>query len=197
MVPQVPRQLTGGGRLVFVVYITALLAGLALAVRVMIAGVVRPSPVLSATESVPARRTRLSPALGAVGATVLGVAGAALSKLDLLGGGARFLVALFAAGLAVGGAGLVLQLWALNPSAPPDPEDDARRQLQGFPATVTGVLSAAGVGEITFRYNGVQQVLPARAIDGVEFPSGAEVVIDRIDSGTAWVESWAQVESRL
>ena len=143
-------------------YIAALLAGLALAMRVMVAGVVRPAPAVVTPRSMPMRRTRRSPALGAVG-----------------------------------GAGLVLRLWPLNPGAPPDAEDDIQHQLQGFPATVSGALSAAGIGEITFRYGGVRRVLPARAVDVLELANGAHVVIDPIDSDTAWVESWAQVETRL
>ncbi|MBI2795510.1 MAG: hypothetical protein HYX65_02265 [Gemmatimonadetes bacterium] len=180
-----------------VLYIAALLAGPALAVRVMVAGVLRLPPAGAPAEAIPARRARLSPALGAAGATVFGLVGAAMTRLAVPGAGLRFVSALLAGAVAVGGAGLVLKLWALDPRAPLDPEDDPGHRLQGTPATVTRAPSPTGNGEVAFRYDGVRRVLPARAVDGRPLAAGIEVVIDHVTDGVAWVEGWARVEARM
>ena len=180
-----------------IAYIAALLAGLVLAMRVMVAGVLKPLPPGAPPESDVARRARYSPALFACGLTVFGVAGAALAQLGSPSGIARFLLACAAAGAAVLAAGLVLRLWALSPNAPADPEDDPRYALRGLPAQITRAVHGGAAGEVTFHSNGVRQRLPARAIDGAELAAGTDVVLDRIEDGTAWVEAWTQVEARL
>ena len=180
-----------------IAFVAALLAGLVLAVRVMVAGVLKPMPVGAPIESDIARRARYSPALFAAGLSVFGAVGATLTRLDAAGSVARVVLATVAAGMAVAAAGLVLRLWALSPSAPADPEDDPRYVLQGLPAKVSRTVPAGAMGEVSFRLDGTPQVLPARAIDGTELPAGTEVVLDRIVEGTAWVETWTQVEARL
>ena len=179
------------------VYIAALLAGLALAVRVMVAGVLRPLPPGTLPESTGARRARYSPALFAAGLTVSGVVGAALARGGARNGLACFVLAISTGGLAVLAAGLMLKLWALSPNAPADPEDDPRFSLQGLPARVTRRVTGHAAGEVAFRSDGEDRVLPARTIDDTDLPAGTDVALDRIEDGTAWVEAWTRVEARL
>lgn len=180
-----------------IAYIAALLAGLTLAVRVMVAGVLKPLPLGALPEFAIARRARYSPSLFAAGLTSFGVVGAALVRLGAPGGAARLALACAAAAAAVSVASLLLKWWALSPVAPADPEDDPRFSLQGLPARITRAVVGDVPGEVTFRADGQPHVLPARAIDGGELAAGTEVVLDRIEGGMAWVEAWTQVEARL
>jgi hypothetical protein len=62
---------------------------------------------------------------------------------------------------------------------------------------VTQKIALAGVGEISYEQLGKQLRIAARALSGKALSVGAEVVIDRIENGIAFVEEWAVVEQRL
>jgi membrane protein implicated in regulation of membrane protease activity len=95
--------------------------------------------------------------------------------------------------------------WATKRSAAlpsDDPDDDPRYKFQGHVARVTQAF-ANGVGRIAFTYEGKRIELGATwsPESGASF-SGAgrlddEVVIERVDGDTAFVEPWAIVEQRL
>ncbi len=95
--------------------------------------------------------------------------------------------------------------WATNRSAAlpsDDPEDDPRYKFQGHVARVTQAFTN-GVGRIAFSYEGRKIELGAAwsPESGVVGSNAGrvddEVVIERIDGETAFVEPWATVEQRL
>ena len=183
-----------------VLYVIALLSGFALGLRLMMGGVLKEAPP-GAPESASAAATRRARArlLTPIAAAVLasfGLTGAALSRGTGWGMAAVLGTSLAVAGAAVAVAGWI-RSWALDPHAPADPDDDPRYVVQGLPALVTGAIAAARAGEITWRRNGRTEVTPARTLDGADMTEGTEVVIDRLEDGVAWVESWRQVEARL
>ena len=83
-----------------------------------------------------------------------------------------------------------------------DPEDDPRYRFQGHVARVTQAFTN-GVGRIAFSYEGKRIELgatwsPESAVDkSVAGRLDDEVVIERVDGDTAYVEPWAIVEQRL
>ena len=104
-------------------------------------------------------------------------------------------------GLLAGGAAW----WATKRSAAlpfDDPEDDPRYKFQGHVARVTQAFTN-GVGRIAFSYEGTRIELGAVwSPESGSDVSGAgrlddEVVIERVDGETAYVEPWAAVEQRL
>jgi membrane protein implicated in regulation of membrane protease activity len=95
--------------------------------------------------------------------------------------------------------------WATKRSAAlpsDDPEDDPRYKFQGHVARVTKAF-ANGAGRIAFNYEGKRIELGATwSPESTADLSGAgrlddEVVIERVDGDTAFVEPWAIVEQRL
>lgn len=95
--------------------------------------------------------------------------------------------------------------WATKRSASlpsDDPEDDPRYKFQGHVARVTQAFTN-GVGRIAFSYEGRLMELaamwsPESAVDkSVAGRLDDEVVIERVDGDTAYVEPWATVEQRL
>jgi hypothetical protein len=44
---------------------------------------------------------------------------------------------------------------------------------------------------------GKRYATAARSLDGTAVAVGTEVIIDRVESGVAYVESWVEVEQRL
>lgn len=104
-------------------------------------------------------------------------------------------------GLFAGGAAW----WATERSASlpsEDPEDDPRYRFQGHVARVTQPFTN-GAGRIAFSYEGKRIELGATwSPESGADVSGAgrlddEVVIERVDGDTAYVEPWATVEQRL
>lgn len=95
--------------------------------------------------------------------------------------------------------------WAIKRSAAlpsDDPEDDPRYKFQGHVARVTQAFRN-GVGRIAFSYEGKRIDLGAKwspdsGLDkSVAGRLDDEVVIERVDGETAYVEPWASVEQRL
>jgi membrane protein implicated in regulation of membrane protease activity len=187
------------------VFVTTFIAGLLLGVRVMLHGVERPAPPPDRAPHEVAGghdpTTEPSPLLNAQNVAAFlvtfGGVGSALVRSSGLALGAAFAVALLAAAGAVALSTTLLAAWAL-PSARREVVDD-RYLLQGHPATVTRSLGgeASAEGEITYESDGQQWTVPARSWDGVPIPSGEDVVIERFEGGVAYVEAWAQVETRL
>jgi hypothetical protein len=172
------------------VFLASFLAGLLLGVRAMIVGVERPPR----TGTQP--RTALTAPSVAAAATTFGLTGYVL--LRYMGAGAAAAIAI-AAGLALLSALSAIALiakWAV-PSAAAEPPDE-RYLLQGTPATVTRAVTADVDGEVSYAAaDGAQYATPARSFDGSALGVGAEVVIDRVEDGVAYVEAWALVEKRL
>lgn len=172
-----------------VVFLTSFIGGLLLAVFAMLHGVEH------------ARRNRSKapspffnlPAIAAF-AVGLGAAGYPLVSRTRLPSWAILLIAIASGGLAISGMITLLARWALRDAAPLSEQSD---EIQGQLAVVSQQIASGGAGEITYEYMGRQLRIPARALSERQLSVGAEVVIDRIENGTAFVEEWSVVEQRL
>jgi hypothetical protein len=89
----------------------------------------------------------------------------------------------------------LLARWALRGLSAHGSSDD--HEIQGELAVVTREISASTPGEIAYQHLGRDLKALARALNEKPLPVGAEVVIDRIEDGVAFVEEWAAVEQRL
>ena len=128
-------------------------------------------------------------------ATLFGMVGYALSRYTTLPPVARLLIASLAGGAALTLAIVLVAKWAV-PSARNE-EIDERFLLQGHFGTVIEPVGADGTGEIRYELGGAHFTSPARSLDGSPIELDAEVVIERVEDGVAYVESWAAVEERL
>jgi membrane protein implicated in regulation of membrane protease activity len=172
-----------------IVFLGAFLGGLVLAVFAMLHGVEH------------ARRNRSKapspffnlPAIAAF-AIGLGAAGYPLVSRTRLPSWAILLIAIGSGGLAISGMITLLARWALRNAGPPSAQAD---EIQGQLAVVSEEIASGGAGEITYEHLGRQLRIPARSLSERAISAGAEVVIDRIENGTAFVEEWAVVEQRL
>ena len=187
----------------FVVFAVSFLAGLILAVHAMLHGVERrPTSVPRApheetTAHDPA--TEPSPLFNAqtlgVALAAFGLGGYALSRWTALRGGALIAAAVAAAAVVGALSAWLLARWAV-PSARVDVEDE-RYLMQGHPATVTTAIGPAGEGEIVYEADGRRWTVRARSWDGAPLAAGTDVAIERVEGGVAYVEGWAEVETRL
>ncbi len=169
-------------------FIITLVLGLALGVAAMVRGIDRHL----------ARRGRVSPLNMPTVAALLAVAGAVgypLARYSRLGIG---WVVLIAAGCGLLGAAGVFALIAgwVVPSAANDVEDE-RFRLQGHIGRVVSRIATGEAGAISYEHEGQPQTISARGLDDKPIEQGAEVVIERIEDGVAYVEAWARVEERL
>jgi hypothetical protein len=124
-----------------------------------------------------------------------GAIGYPLALQTALPAWAIILIAVGGGALVISGMILLLAQWALRAtSAQLLGADD---EIQGQLATVSREIAAAGTGEISYDRLGKPLQVPARALSSNILPVGAEVVIDRIENGVAFVEEWATVEQRL
>ena len=82
------------------------------------------------------------------------------------------------------------------PSMKPKVEFDPE-VLTGHIARVTAAISAAAAGAVAYTLEGRRHDVAAMSIDGNPIQAGADVVIDRIENGLAFVERWEVVEGRI
>jgi membrane protein implicated in regulation of membrane protease activity len=171
-------------------YIACFIAGLLIAVAIMLFGIERRTRAGGVDAGVTSRRWIPLAAAFAVG---FGVAGYSLSRtLTPLGA----LVASLAIG--IGAAGLARWLIAKSEAMPVEHDvDDERYVLQGHVARVVSSIASGQEGRISFDYGEEHRTLRARSLDDVAVAEGTEVVIERIEGDLAYVEPWVQVEQRL
>jgi hypothetical protein len=170
------------------VFLPLFLLGLVLGVISMLVGVDRrkkPRPV-------PPLVTL--PAIGAF-ATVAGMVGYLLVRYSELGTVAIAVIALIA-GLASAGGLLALVAGVVVPSASREVVDE-RYTLQGYLARVVRGIGSADNGEITYQHEGAWHRVPARSLEGRAIGEGAEVAIDRVEDGIAYVHLWSTIERQL
>jgi hypothetical protein len=186
------------------VFVASFVLGLLLAVYVMLHGVERAAPPAARAPHEPGGgghdpRTEPSALLNAQNVaaflTAFGLGGYLLHRSTTLGTGA-----LVAAALVIGAAGATLSIvllaaWAI-PSVRRDVVDE-RYLMQGHPASVRAAIPADGEGEIVYEADGRTWTVRARSWDGAAIAVDTEVAIERVEDGVAYVEQWAQVESRL
>lgn len=186
-----------------VAFALCFIAGLVLSVYVMLHGVERgrapgagaPHEQTGAHDPRTEPRPFVNRQSVAAFATLFGAAGYLLLRLSPLAPALAVVVAALVGAAGVVGSGVLLKAWAL-PSARREVVDD-RYLLQGHPATVTRAIGAGGEGEIAYEVDGRRWTVAARSWDGSPIDLGAEVAIERVEGGVAYVEQWAQVEARL
>jgi hypothetical protein len=130
-----------------------------------------------------------------VAVALFGLVGYPLAKYSSLSALATIGIA---GGAAIAGAfGMVLLIagWAV-PSAAREVEDE-RYLLQGHLAQITRAISPASNGEIIFEHEGKRHTLIACSLDGRAIEQDAEVVIERVEDGVAYVELWSTIARQL
>lgn len=105
------------------------------------------------------------------------------------------LVGIAAGGLALALQSLLIARWAI-PSARSE-HVDHRYLLQGTIGEVLRTVLPGAEGRMRYTLDGQSYDIPARSVTDAMLPAGSEVVIDRVEDGVAYVESWAVVEQRL
>jgi len=174
-----------------IVYLASFIAGLLLAVRIMIYGVERSRDEHPAGE----RTFRVSPAMISTFTVVFGLTGYLLTRRAVWEAGVRGGVS-----AALGAVAMLLaarsvrRWWAFVPE---HDVDDERYILQGCVARVTKPIPAGLEGEVSFELERQPRVLRAKSIDDGQLALGTEVVIERVEADVAYVEAWAEVEKRL
>lgn len=170
-----------------IVFLVVFITGLLLAVFAMLNGVRRnQSRAPSAFFNLPAV------AAFAIGFGAAGYPLASRTQLPVWG---ILLIATAVGALAISGMITLLAQWAFRgiPAASAAEE----QEIQGHLAIVTRDVTASTPGEISYEYLGRKVRISARPISTKALLVGAEVVIDRIEDGVAFVEEWAVVEQRL
>jgi hypothetical protein len=170
-------------------FLGAFIGGLVLAVFAMLHGVEHarrnrsraPSPFFNL------------PAIAAF-AIGFGAVGYLLASRTGLPGWGTLLIAVGSGVLASSAMITLLARWALRGTRIAPGEEE---EIQGQLALVSREISLGGTGEISYEHLGRQVQIPARALSDRPMPVGADVVIDRIENGVAFVEEWAVVEQRL
>ena len=109
--------------------------------------------------------------------------------------GAEIVAAGVAGGLSMTLQSVLIARWAI-PGARAD-QPDPRYLLQGTIGRITRDIPDGGEGAMRYELDDRTYELPARTIDAAALASNSEVVIDRVEDGVAFVESWAVVEQRL
>jgi hypothetical protein len=174
------------------IFLAAFIGGLVLAVFSMLHGVERARRKRNRARA-PSPYYNL-PAVAAF-ATGFGLTGYLLTSRTILPVWADFLLGVAGGALMGGGTVTLLAAWALRGMKGKAIADE--QDIQGQPAVVTREISLAGAGEISYDHQGSEIRVAARSLDTRTLPAGAEVVIDRIEDGVAYVEEWAVVERRL
>jgi membrane protein implicated in regulation of membrane protease activity len=178
-----------------VLFLIFFLLGLLLTVLAMIHGVQRGEvPSFPTPPGIERPAARLNWPVVAAFSTAFGAVGYPLTRASMLAPTARVVIAAAAGILAAVSALLLIAKWAV-PGALHD-EVDARFVYMGHIARVTQPISDAA-GEIEFTVDGAVHTLHARTLDGSPAGTDTDVVIERVEDGTAYVESWATVEKRL
>jgi hypothetical protein len=174
-----------------ILFLATFVAGLLLAVRVMMYGVERPREDNPAGE----RSFRLSPAIIVVFLIAFGSTGYVLTRRNA---GTVAMVLGISAGLGIVlsliAAHFVKKWWVITPE---HDVDDVRYILQGHIARVTKPIRADVDGEVAYELGSERHVLRARSFDEAAIAAGTEVVIERIEDDVAYVEAWMEVEKRL
>jgi hypothetical protein len=170
-------------------FLGAFIGGLVLAVFAMLHGVEHarrnrsraPSPFFNL------------PAIAAF-AVGFGAVGYPLASRTTLPAWGVLFIAIGSGAPAISGMITLLARWALRGIRTAPSEGD---EIQGQLAIVSREISLTGTGEISYEQLGRLIHIPARALSDKLVPVGADVVIDRIEDGVAFVEEWAAVEQRL
>jgi len=166
------------------------IAGLVLAVIAMLHGV---EHTRRQTSRAPSPFFNL-PALAAF-AIGFGAVGYPLGSRTTLPKWSVLVIAAASGAAAISAMITLLASWALRGVAASSATDE--HKIQGQLAVVTRDIAAVAPGEITYELLGREIKVPAKTLTAKPLSAGAEVVIDRIENGIAFVEEWAVVERRI
>jgi hypothetical protein len=172
-----------------IVFLVIFICGLLLAVFAMLNGVQRVrdrSRTPSAFFNLPAV------AAFAIGFGAAGYPLASRTRLPVWG---ILLIAMAVGAFAISGMITLLAQWAFRGISAASAAEE--QEIQGQLAIVTRDIALSAPGEISYEYLGREVRIAARAMGAKALPVGADVVIDRIEDGVAFVEEWAVVEQRL
>jgi hypothetical protein len=173
-----------------IVFLAVFIGGLLLAVFAMLHGMERagrdrsraPSPFFNL------------PAIAAF-AVGFGAVGYPLVSRTRLPLWAIVVIAIAGGALAISGMITLLAQWAFRGISAASAAEE--QEIQGQLAIVTRDIAASAPGEISYEHLGREIRIAARAMSAKALSVGADVVIDRIEDGVAFVEEWAVVEQRL
>lgn len=98
--------------------------------------------------------------------------------------------------IAVGVVFMINGVGLFAPSKRPRLQDDPD-VINGLVARVTRAIGTATNGVVVYSLDGAHREVPAKSVDGTSIQAGADVVIERIEEGTAFVERWEVVEGRI
>jgi hypothetical protein len=98
--------------------------------------------------------------------------------------------------IAVGVVFMINGIGIFDPSKKPNVQDDPE-VINGLVARVTSAIAPATPGAVTYTIQGMRHDVAARSVDGGPIQAGADVVIEHIENGTAFVERWEAVEGRI
>jgi hypothetical protein len=118
-----------------------------------------------------------------------------MTRYSAVGVAGRIIIPAVAGALATAGVVILVARWAV-PSARRDVPDE-RFLWQGLPARVTSDIDAANPGRITIEVDGTRHAVLAVSLNGDRIGQGSDVIIERVEDGTAFVEPWSAVEQRL
>jgi len=173
-----------------IIFLTAFIAGLVLAVIAMLHGVEHTRPNRSRAPSPFFNLPTL--AAFAIG---FGAVGYPVASRTHLPAWAILLIAIGSGAASVSAMITLLARWALRGAATGVLVDE--HEIQGQLAVVTREIGTTVPGEIAYELLGREVRIPAKTLTDKPLSVGAEVVIDRIDNGVAFVEEWAVVEQRI
>jgi hypothetical protein len=170
------------------VFLFAFLAGLVLGVISMIAGIDRNEK---------RRRWTTYVNLPTVGsfAVGFGVVGYLLLRYTSLATAPLVTIAIVVGVAAAAGMVALIAGWAV-PSAARDVPDE-RYLLQGHFGQVTRAIPTGGAGEISYEHDGRRHAVAARSLNGQAIAASAEIVIERVEDGVAYVELWSTIAREL
>ena len=170
-------------------FLSAFIAGLLLAVRLMFFGAERKR---QSPGTLPLRRWEPA-AVGFLFA--FGIAGYLLAQHAGMLLSRAVMVAII---IAVVSAVIVTRLAIATARFQPEHDpDDPRYILQGRVGVVTVDIPVGGEGMIRYEDVGSTPMARAREIGGGAIAAGQEICIERLEGGVAYVELWALVEARL
>ncbi len=173
-----------------IIFLIVFIAGLVLAVIAMLHGV---EHTRRQTSRAPSPFFNL-PALAAF-AIGFGAVGYPLGSRTTLPKWSVLVIAAASGAAAISAMITLLASWALRGVAASSATDE--HKIQGQLAVVTRDIAAVAPGEITYELLGREIKVPAKTLTAKPLSAGAEVVIDRIENGIAFVEEWAVVERRI
>jgi hypothetical protein len=127
--------------------------------------------------------------------TLFGVAGYLLARYSSLGLLGVVIISLLIGAAGAGGTVAVIAGWAV-PAAAREIIDE-RYVLQGNFGRVVRAITGELPGEISYEVDKVKRTVTALSLDGGAIPEGAEIVIERVENGVAYVERWSTIARQL